>query len=86
VLLHDECRHLPIFTTEQVNRYLADSYRRYETMLATGAFYHLLPLDLRRRTIIEQFNVPRFMQALAALQLDHKPESIHDVLQTLLPT
>jgi hypothetical protein len=74
LLLKEEPRALPTFTTEQVSRYLHDNYRRYESMIATGAYHRLLPFVLRRQTVIGQFNVPRFVEA-AHLRVERASES-----------
>ncbi len=86
LLLQEECRNLPVFSPDQVTHYLADHYRRYEDMLANGAYQHLLPTDLRRRTVIEQFNVPRFVQTVAALRLEQRLQTLQEDLPALLLT
>jgi hypothetical protein len=43
-----------------------------------------LPGYLRRRTVIEQFNVPRFVQAVDRLHLERAPEGLNDDLQSYL--
>lgn len=53
-------------------------------MLALGAYHHLLPIALRRRTVIEHFDVPRFVHALARLQWVNAPEALVEELQSLL--
>ncbi len=63
------------WTHEQVVHYLHDKYRRYEPMLALGAYHHLLPVELRRRAVVEQFDVPRFLQAVENLNIGHAGEA-----------
>lgn len=58
---------VPIWTAAQVSRYLEDHYRSLERLLDLGPFQHLLPSSLRRRAVIDQFDVPRFADAVAAL-------------------
>jgi hypothetical protein len=58
---------VPVWTAAQVNRYLGDHYRSLERLLYLGPFQHLLPTALRRHAVIEQFDVPRFLEAVAAL-------------------
>jgi hypothetical protein len=82
VLLREEPTHLPVFTPEQVTRYLNDEYRRYEGLLAAGAYRHLLPVTLRRRTVIEQFNVPRFVRAVQQLHPEPAADQLTATLQT----
>jgi ATP-dependent Lhr-like helicase len=84
VRLADEPQVLPVWTEEQVIRYLEDNYRRFESLLALGPFQTLLPLKLRRRAIVEQFDVPRFLGAVAALRPIAAPESQAEDLMALL--
>ncbi len=56
------------WTEAQVSQYLADNYRQFEPLLALGPFHYLLPIALRRRAVIEQFNVAQFLEAVAALR------------------
>ena len=60
---------LPTWTTGQVQRYLEDNYRRIEPFLELGAFHHLLPISLRQRTVIEQFDVDHFVDVIIALEI-----------------
>jgi len=84
LLLPEAPRTLPSWKIEQVERYLRDRYRRYEKLLALGAYHHLLPLDLRRRAVIEQFDAPRFLQAVNRLKLELAPETLTESLQALI--
>ncbi len=86
VLLDDEPRSIPKWTTNDVTRYLFDHYQRYERMLALGAFHHLLPLEMRRRTVVEQFNVTRFLDAVSRLKPQPAPETLTESLYTLMGT
>jgi len=83
-LLHDEPRALSTYTSEQITRHILDHYRHYETMLSLGAYHRLLPIELRRRTVVEQFNVPRFVDGVKRLHLEHAPEVLTDTLQSYL--
>ncbi len=74
----------PTWTPEQIKRYLHDQYRRYERLLALGAYHHLLPLELRRRAVVEQFDVPRFVEAIRLLRLERAADSLSESLQELL--
>jgi ATP-dependent Lhr-like helicase len=84
LLLREELRALPPWTEDQVSRYVRDRYQRYEPLLALGAYHHLLPSDLRRRAVVAQFDVPRFLAAIQALRVDHAPEALTQPLQQLL--
>jgi ATP-dependent Lhr-like helicase len=84
VRLDDEPQAPPAWTEEQVIRYLEDNYRRFESLLALGPFQALLPLKLRRRAIVEQFAVSRFLDAVAALRPTVAQESQAEDLMALL--
>ena len=84
LLLQEAPRAIPPWTADQVTRYVQDQYRRYEPLLALGAYHHLLPADLRRAAVVAQFDVPRFLQATAALRLEPAPASLTQDLQDLL--
>ena len=84
LLMHEEPRALPTWTEEQVKRYLRDNYRRYESMLSLGAYHHLLPTKLRRRSVVEQFNVPRFVHAIQSLHIERTYEAPTNDLEALL--
>ena len=83
LLLPETLRTSPVWTPEQVTLYLRDQYRRYEKRLALGAYHHLLPLDLRRRAVIDQFDVPRFVQALGQLRPERSPAKLVETLRNL---
>jgi ATP-dependent Lhr-like helicase len=85
LLLSDEPRALPSWTREQVMQYLEDNFRRFEPMLALGPFHSLLPVHLRCRAVIEQFDVPRFREAVNALRPRVAPDSLAEDLVDLLP-
>jgi ATP-dependent Lhr-like helicase len=82
--LPDPPRAPPDWSEQQVTRYLHDSYRSYEPLLALGAFQHLLPAALRRRAVVEQFDVPRFLAAVAGLIPVAAPEDLALPLGDLL--
>src|SRR6266542_891390 len=82
--LPNEPRALPEWPVAQITRYLADNYRSFEPLLALGPFQPLLPLKLRRRAIVEQFDQPRFLAALAALQPIVAPEELTEDLEALI--
>ncbi|MEO8392063.1 MAG: DEAD/DEAH box helicase [Chloroflexota bacterium] len=84
LLLTEDPRTLPIWKAEQIERYLHDQYRRYESLLALGAYHRLLPLELRRRAVIEQFDVLRFMQAISQLRPERTADSLTESLQELI--
>ena len=70
VLLSEPLVALPTIPPHQLTRYLHDNYRRYEAMLALGAYQSLLPPDLRLRSVAEQFDAPRFLAAVGGLRVD----------------
>ncbi|MBF6612771.1 MAG: DEAD/DEAH box helicase [Chloroflexi bacterium] len=84
LLFTDEPRSIPAFTAIQVERYLRDRYRAYEPMLALGAYHHLVPVELRRRAVVEQFDVPRFIRAVEGLRMDHASEALMEELHPLV--
>ncbi|MCG8346508.1 MAG: hypothetical protein MI924_01850 [Chloroflexales bacterium] len=79
-----EAQALPSWNESQVIRYLEDNYRRYETLLDVGPFHHLLPVKLRRRAVVEQFDVARFLAAVTALRPIVAPEELGEELLQLL--
>jgi ATP-dependent Lhr-like helicase len=82
--LPDEPRAPPAWTEAQVVQYLQDSYRSFEPLLALGPFQQLLPIILRRRAVVEQFDVPRFLAAVTSLRPILAPESLAMDLRRLL--
>lgn len=84
VLLAEPLRALPTLAAHQLSRYLHDTYRRYESMLALGAYQQLLPPDLRIRSVIEQFNAARFLRAVAKLWVEAAVEDAGEDLVGLL--
>jgi len=84
VLLSDPPRSPPSWSETQVERYLSDQYRRYEPLLDLGAFHQLAPPALRRRAVVAQFDVPRFLQAVAALRPLVAPEDLAEELEQLM--
>jgi hypothetical protein len=77
-------RALPSWTEAQVRGYVRDSYGRLEPLLTLGPFQGLLPQRLRRQAVVERFDVPRFVDALAALQPDVAPDDLAEALEGLL--
>ncbi len=69
LFLHDKPSRLPNWSAEQVMRYVQDNYHRLEHMIMRGAFYALLPAPMRRRTVVDQVNIPRFVRATMQLKL-----------------
>jgi ATP-dependent Lhr-like helicase len=84
LLCGDEPRAVPAITPAQVERYLQERYRAYEPMMALGAYHHLLPVELRRRAVVEQFNVPRFLQAVQSLRMERASEALTEELHLLI--
>jgi ATP-dependent Lhr-like helicase len=84
LVFQDEPRSIPPLTPEQVKRYLHDRYRAYEPVLALGAYHHLLPPELRRRAVVEQFNVERFLKAVQSLRIERTSEALAQELRDIL--
>jgi hypothetical protein len=80
----DELAFIPNWTSQTVNQYLNDHTRQYEGMLGLGAYQHLLPNALRRRAVVEQFNVPRFIEVTQRLIPKRAPDTVTESLQALL--
>ena len=53
-------------------------------MLALGAYNHLLPIELRRRAVVGQFGVARFVEGMAALKIERTPEKLSEDLRRLV--
>jgi hypothetical protein len=83
LLLREAPRTLPVINSEQVTRYLQEHVRVYEGMLAMGAYQHLLPWSLRQRAVVEQFDVPRFVEGLSRMTSQRAPEQITEELRLL---
>jgi hypothetical protein len=84
VWLSEPLQTIPVWTEDYVRRYLGDRFRSYESMLALGAYHHLLPITLRCRAVIEQSDVPRFVQAVAMFSVVKQPENGVELLMSLL--
>jgi ATP-dependent Lhr-like helicase len=82
--LPDQPRAPPAWAEAQITRYLEDNYRTYERLLALGPFQHLLPSRLRRRAVVEQFGVARFLGAVAALRPVVAPDELAEDLIALV--
>jgi hypothetical protein len=82
--LDDEPRAPLAWTAAQVVRYLEDHYRRFESLLALGPFQSLLPIELRRRAVVEQFDVAQFLDAVASLRPLAPSTALAEDLQLLV--
>lgn len=74
----------PLWEEAQVIRYLEESYRAWEPLLDLGPFHHMLPTALRRRAVVEQFDVPGFLDAMAALRPLSALEALSDDVLALV--
>ncbi len=72
------------WTESQVKGYIKEDFWRFETMLALGVFHRFLPDDLRCQTVIQQVNIPRFLDALGTLRYSTAPEAATENLFRLL--
>ena len=86
LLLREEPHGLPAITATQMTRYLRDHYLPYESLLALGAYQRLLPRQLRRQAVVEQFDVSRFVEAVAMLRVQVAPETLSEDLRRLVAT
>lgn len=84
VYLPEDMRVLPVWTHEQVQAYLEDTYQAYEPMLALGPFHSLLPVSVRRHAVTAQFDIKAFLAALATLHLVLAPAEAQEDLLALL--
>lgn len=80
LLSPDKLSVLPVWTEFHVTRHLCDHHRRYESLLALGAYHSLLPTKLRCRAVIEQFDVPRFVHVISRIRIVNVPEDLTDSL------
>jgi hypothetical protein len=84
LLLRESPRSLPAISPRQVERYLHEHERQYESLLALGAYQHLLTRSLRRQAVVEQFGVEQFTESVAALRIDRAGEAAGQALVDLL--
>jgi ATP-dependent Lhr-like helicase len=86
LLLRDDPAALvwPGWPATQVRRHIEAQFLSLEHILDLGPFQHLLPAALRRRTVVDQFDVPLFMSVTSPLQPSPAPESIRGTLMTLV--
>lgn len=73
-----------VWTVQEIERYLADNYRHLESLMDLGPYHHLLPTSLRRRTVIEQFDVLRFQNATHKIGAFPAQDSLKDKLWALM--
>jgi len=74
----------PVWADEAVTRYLSNNYRRLETLMDVGPYHHLLPTSLRRKTVIEQFDLARFQDATRKIKVMPAPDLCRDKLLELI--
>jgi ATP-dependent Lhr-like helicase len=83
-VLHMLPDSMPELTAAIVTAHLEQNFRSYEQFMALGPFYPLLPVDLRRRSVIDQFDVLRFVAAVRTLNLQQASEAIQGRLAELI--
>lgn len=54
---------------ELVAEYLDENVKAVERLLSMGPYQHLLPRSLAAQSVIEQFDIPAFLQAVRALRI-----------------
>jgi ATP-dependent Lhr-like helicase len=81
--LAEELSELPTWNDIQIERYLQETFRIYEPLLDLGPFQNVLPLRIRQRAVVEQFDIARFQAALAAQQIVRVPAEIAQQLVDL---
>lgn len=72
--LSDPLTGLPVWTLAQIQTHLKDYYQQLEPLLALGTFHRWLPPILRKRTVIEQVNAPRFISVARSLNIIRNAE------------
>jgi ATP-dependent helicase Lhr and Lhr-like helicase len=86
LLLHDDPATLswPGWPAAQVRRHIEAQYQSLERILDLGPFQHLLPAALRRRIVVDQFDMSLFISATSSLRLSPAPETVSAALTTLI--
>ncbi len=80
----EPAHNAPEWSEIQILRYLEDNYQRFETMLDLGPYQHLLPTSLRRRAVVDQFDIDHFRGALSQINLFRAPIALGTDLLALL--
>jgi ATP-dependent Lhr-like helicase len=73
--------NIPAWTNGQVRNHLSQHFRRYEPMMALGAYHALLPDEIRCKAVIEQFNIPLFIHAINVMRIFLAPSHLAAQLQ-----
>ena len=69
---------------EHVERHLEEYYWEYEPLLDLGPFQRLLPICLRKRAVVEQFEAERFLGKIARLRPIRASEELAGHLMEIL--
>jgi ATP-dependent Lhr-like helicase len=62
----------PVWQESEIETYLKRHFMSYESLLQLGAYHFLLPKALRKKEVIRQLNLPRFLDSV---QLLHSVEA-----------
>jgi ATP-dependent helicase Lhr and Lhr-like helicase len=84
LLISEPLQRIPEWPPAQVQRYLADQFQRYESLLAIGQFQQLLPLAIRKQAVADQFAIGRFLAALQTRPPAIATPATHERLLALL--
>jgi len=69
---------------ELVAEYLGENFRAIERLLSMGPYQNLLPRSLAVRSVMEQFDIPAFLQAVRALRIVvPEPDQEHDLRELI---
>lgn len=75
---------MPHWGEARIRRYVESHYRTLERMLDLGPFQHLLPVEQRRRAVVDQFDVPVFVAAVSRMVFIPAPEAALETLAALV--
>jgi ATP-dependent Lhr-like helicase len=70
---------VPVWTEAQVRQHLGARYRLYEGMMALGAYHGVLPPELKRKSVMDQFAMHRFLDITArwSIEIATEDQSSH---------
>ena len=74
----------PTWTVDQIRRFAEAHYRNLQPLLDMGAFHHMLPPQLQQQAVVNQFDVPKFVDIVNNLQPIRAPDELVNKLSDLL--